>query len=248
MDTAEHDVIQSLWLGEVTTMERLSVSSFLENGHNYHLYAYGPLTGLPRGAELRDANEIIPSSSVFRDSRGGFSSFSNYFRYKLLLDRGSWWADTDVVCLQPFASPSQHLFSVEPDLTIATAVIRAPAGSDIMTRAWKECLKIGTVNVPWGVSGPELLGRLVEEMDYRKVATEPSVFFPIDWPNWKEIMRPGGRVDFGPDTKAVHLWNSIWKIEGVDKDARYPSDSVYEQLKMRYLGRKGPAASPSRFD
>src|SRR5262245_26326073 len=109
MDTAKHGAIQSLWLGEVTTMERLSMTSFLQNGHDYHLFAYGPLTNLPHGVELIDANEVIPSGSVFRDSRGGFSSFSNYFRYKLLLDRGGWWADTDVVCLQPFSSSSNHL-------------------------------------------------------------------------------------------------------------------------------------------
>ncbi len=34
-------VIHSLWIGtQLSTMEQLSISSFLKNGHRFHLYVY----------------------------------------------------------------------------------------------------------------------------------------------------------------------------------------------------------------
>ena len=138
MTSSELDVIQSLWLGDFTTMERLAVCSFLENGHEFHLYAYKSLRGVPDGVRLRDANEIVPSDLIYKDSRGTFASFADAFRYKLLLERGGWWVDTDAVCLQPFQAASEHLLALEPDRTIATGVIKAPAGSELIARAWEE--------------------------------------------------------------------------------------------------------------
>ena len=43
------DIIQGLWIGEtLSTMEYLSIKSFLDNGHEYHLYTYGEVkTFLP---------------------------------------------------------------------------------------------------------------------------------------------------------------------------------------------------------
>ena len=216
-------------------MERLSALSFVRNGHAFHLYTYGTLRGAPPEVVLRDANEVIPSHCIFRDSRNGLSTFSNYFRYKLLLDRGGWWVDADIVCLAPFGTRGEHLFAVEPDHTIATAVIRAPAGSDIMARAWEECLQVGMVDVPWGLTGPELLGRLVHEMGQREIETDPSIFFPIDWPDWQDLIKPGPPPQLPSHTRAIHLWNSMWVLEGADKDAQYPSDCLYEELKSKYF-------------
>ena len=81
--------IQGLWIGtHLSALERLSIRSFLQNGHEYHLYAYGEVRNLPDGTTVRDGREILPESRIFqyRDHKS-FSAFSNFFRYKLLLDR-----------------------------------------------------------------------------------------------------------------------------------------------------------------
>ena len=105
------DVIQSLWIGpRLSMMERLSIASFLQNGHSYILYAYGPVEGLPEDAELKDANEILPSCVIFTYAEyATCSGFSNFFRYKLLLERGGWWVDTDMICLRPFEFDDLHV-------------------------------------------------------------------------------------------------------------------------------------------
>jgi len=111
MDTV---IIQSLWIGQgITNNERLCMRSFLHHGHSFHLYVYEPITGIPAGVEIRDANEIIPAEKVFRDLRGTYASFADWFRLKLLYQRGGWWVDTDVVCLQPFDETDDYCFSSE---------------------------------------------------------------------------------------------------------------------------------------
>ncbi len=42
-------------------MERLSLASFLANGHPYHLYVYDNVKHIPAGAIVEDANAFLPA-------------------------------------------------------------------------------------------------------------------------------------------------------------------------------------------
>ena len=99
-----NNLIQSLWIGtNLSSLERVSIQSFLDHGHQYHLYAYQELANVPAGAVLKDANEIFSASLIFQyKEHKTYAAFSNVFRYKLLLERGGVWADTDVISLRPF--------------------------------------------------------------------------------------------------------------------------------------------------
>lgn len=206
----------------------------LANGRKYHLYSYSQLSHAPSGAVLRDANEIIPSSSIFRDSRGSYASFADYFRYKLLLVSGGWWVDTDIVCLEPLAFSRSYVFSIEPDQTIGNAVIRVPPRSEIMSRACAECQRLGTVDVEWSAAGPALLGQLVEELGLTNAAEDSRVFYPIDWPDWAQVLTPAAEIDL-LGSKTLHLWNAMWDRDERDKNATYADDCLYERLKRKYL-------------
>src|SRR4029077_9309329 len=93
-------------------MERLCITSFLQNGHPFHLYVYQPIEGVPDGTVVLDANQILPSSRVFKyKDHDTYAGFSNFFRYKLLCEKGGWWVDADTVCLQPFEFPEPLVFS-----------------------------------------------------------------------------------------------------------------------------------------
>ena len=110
------DVIQGLWIGDhLSTMEQLSIASFLDHGHEYHLYVYQPVSNVPTGTSVKDAYEILPESMIFQYRKHpSYAGFANFFRYKLLLDVGGWWVDTDTVCLRPFDFASDYVFSSEP--------------------------------------------------------------------------------------------------------------------------------------
>jgi hypothetical protein len=154
--------IQGLWVGgRLTAMERLSLRSFLAHGHPYHLYSYDAVPNLPAGAELRPAAEVLPASAVFRYSSaagGSFAAFSNLFRYRLLHQRGGWWADTDVVCLRPFDFTAERVFASERRReggeVCASCVLRAPAGDDVCADCWQQASRDERRATVWGATGP----------------------------------------------------------------------------------------------
>ena len=149
-------VIQGLWIGEaLSTMERLSIASFLAHGHEYHLYTYEDVKNVPAGTHIRDANEILPASAIFQyREQKSFSGFANYFRYKLLLERGGWWCDLDVVALRPFDFSAEYVFGEETTGSLQPAVnsgvIRAPQGASLLRFAWERCLGRDPRTLQWG--------------------------------------------------------------------------------------------------
>jgi hypothetical protein len=236
------DVVQSIWLGPVTTMERLVIASFIAHGHRFHLYSYDEPRDLPAGTVLRDARDVLPVNWVLRDSRGTLSGFADAFRYKLLLERGAWGVDMDTVCLRPFDFTDEYVFVWEPDRTMSNGVVRVPPGSDVMRYAWERARAyrprrrpLPRKRLPWCAIGPPLMAEAVEACRLSDRAVEPAVFYLLDYPEWEELLRPNGAMPVDRDTKAVDLWNSMWELAGRDKDATYPHDCLYEQLKRRYL-------------
>jgi len=74
-------IVQGLWVGsELSLMERLSIASFLDNGHEYHLYVYGDVRNVPDGTTIRDGGEILHESLIFQyKNHKSFSAFANFF-------------------------------------------------------------------------------------------------------------------------------------------------------------------------
>ena len=107
--------VMGLWIGDqLTDTGRLSMASFIACGHPYHLYAYREFQNIPPGVELRDANDILPESEVYKvpDFRG-YAAFANWFRWELLARYAGWWADIDMICLKPLDLPGRLVVGME---------------------------------------------------------------------------------------------------------------------------------------
>src|SRR5688500_2143966 len=78
----DNRIIQGLWIGNtLSTMEKLSIASFLRHGHIYHLYSYNQLADVPTGAVVKDAREVLPESAIFQyRDRPSYAGFANFFR------------------------------------------------------------------------------------------------------------------------------------------------------------------------
>ena len=60
-------VVQSLWVGNpLSDMEKYSIQSFLNAGHEFHLFTYAPVQGVPKGVKIKDGNKVMPAKEVFR--------------------------------------------------------------------------------------------------------------------------------------------------------------------------------------
>lgn len=233
-------IIQGLWIGpELSVMEQLSIASFLSNGHEYHLYVYDEVKDIPAGTTVKDASAILPASDIFQyTGRPSYAGFSNFFRYKLLHERGGWWADTDIVCLKPFDFPDEFVFSSEMSKgleVVTSGAVKSPAGSEAMAYAWDVCRTKDREQLVWGETGPKLMAEVVRKFSLEGYRQPYHVFCPLGFFDWRKVLQADSNGLLDSSSHAIHLWNEKWREANQDKNARYPANSLYEQLKRKYL-------------
>ena len=250
-----NSLIQGLWVGtSLPIMQRLSLTSFLANGHAYDLYVYDDISDIPTGVRLRDAREIMPASEIFRNaSHDTFATFSDIFRYRLLFERGGWWSDTDVICLRPFNFVDDYIFSSEHRILngvvkeVATiTVMKAPQSSALFEQLYNLSVERGRDNLEWNELGSDLLGALLERHKLHHAVQRARTFCPIPMGGFERIIDPSVRFVFEAATYAAHFWHEGWRRKMLDINACFPKDCLYEQLKS-FLLNGVPATSQQAF-
>lgn len=235
------NVIQGLWIGSrLSTMEVLSIASFLEHGHPYHLYCYDELDRIPPGVVVCDANAILPATQIFKDQAGSLGSFADFFRYKLLLERGGWWADLDQVCLKKFSFENEYVISSEfystnGKVQINNGVIKAPKGCEMIRYLWEQCLLKNISEIKFRDAGPKLIEQAVERFKLENAVVDPTVFCPVPSTRLFELLVPGREIKVGPYSRGIHLWGELWRCNGLPKDEQYAPNCLFERLKRAFL-------------
>lgn len=234
--------VQSLWIGaRLSTIQQLSIRSFLARGHEFVLYAYDAIDGVPPGTCYKDAREILPRERVFVYAdgfgKGSPSVFSDYFRYKLLLEKGGWWVDLDTVCLKSFDTlVNEHVLGYQRTpsgaLKVAAGVIKAPAQSELIRLCWEHVDALAPQAVRWGQAGPDLVDAKIRELGMEGCVLPPHVFYEIN--HWQIDDFLQGTV-LPANSYATHLWGARWHTDERSPDAPYPMHSLFERLKARYL-------------
>jgi mannosyltransferase OCH1-like enzyme len=234
--------INGLWFGNpLSTLEIMSMTSFLRNGHEYNLYTYHDLKDIPYGVNIKDANEIVPESEIFRalDSTGkpgGLGAFSDYFRYNLVYKMGGFWADTDCICIKPWDWEEEYIFSSENthrgEQESNAGVIKAPINSPLM----KICLDKfneyeDKTKIPWGDVGPILLRNSIKNYKLEKYVKSWKTFCPINWWDIDKCFTPNLDFTLTEETYCIHINNEIIRRLTINKNDTFHSESIYEQLK-----------------
>ncbi len=256
------DTIQSLWIGNrLSRLEILSIRSFLANGHDYHLYVYSNVEGIPEGVTVKDANVILPEALVFR-SHGSLSIFADWFRQELLHARGGYWVDTDMVCLKPLRFDDPVVIGKQDATRVCNALMRFPPQHPVtriladLCRDPNMILSIDNAkekrqklvrkyllgnrreDVGWGESsGPSGLTRMLKNHRLLKAAKPFYYFYPLHYSLWTcafdQSFRDG--LGFLSSSYCVHLWTEkIRRTEGINKDGPFHARSLVQQLMQRY--------------
>jgi len=260
---------QFLWIGkELSKLEQLSLTSFLYHGHAVHLYVYDDVEGIPDGVQVEDANTIVPAAQVYKqragkhaNGKGSLAGFSNRFRMELLRQKGGYWADIDLICMQPFDFDDDVVFGRESTSVINGALVRAPLGhelpqllcpvfeapcadypwdSDRLRRRKRLRRLTGRTSIEsaeFGQMGYKLFTSAVEYLGLSDLAKPYTWFYPVHWSNWRAIFDStlANDASLFSHTYILHLWNEMLRREpGFDKNADFPKDSLIEQLKARY--------------
>ena len=240
----ENLVMQGLWIGSsLSEIEKLSIRSFLANGHEFHLYVYGKCDGVPKGTSVKDANSILKHSEIPKYLN--LAVASDMFRYLLLQkEEPRWWVDLDTVCLRPFDFPEDYVFASEHmqdgTLLVDNGILKVPKDSELIVQALERCGQqdkarpIGRFSHGGLAMGPELMTNLTEELNLRGYVKLPSIFTGIaPWLIPDAFTNPAFSKDFSA-AYATHMWNSRWSTTGTDKNGSYHPKCLFEILKQRY--------------
>lgn len=225
-------------------MEKLSVSSYISNGHAFHLYTYDMDVDAPDGTCLIDA------SSVFSVDRELLSSIptkiiADFFRYQLLFQKGGWWADLDTVCLTYFDFKSRHVLSSIFDYdnltgaadryTIGNHLIKAPRSAEFLFDCLSYVRLRGLDKLESNEIGHKFLSKVLSCYSYRNYAKRESTFAPSRHHEAYEFVRPYGKLRLHKTGYALSLWKEMWVKMGLNCERTYHPESIFEKLKKIYL-------------
>ena len=238
LSSTDLPVIQSLWLGpSLSTLEQTALQSFLHHGHEFHLYVYEEVKNVPDSVLLKDAEQILPASRIFKYKHfDSYAGFANLFRYALLLEKGHFWVDTDVVCLRPFEKRRCYLATERVRgsthlIKAANAIMCAEPGHEIIEYCFDYANSVNPDDLKWGQTGPSLVTRAINHFKAFEYFAEPEIFCPIDWWSWHQALSvspPDNRLQ---ESWAVHLWHELWRRNGVDKLDDFPISSLIERFR-----------------
>lgn len=260
--------IHMFWHGPaLSRLERLCMTSFVAHGHTVLLHVYEELANVPKGVTLADASQVLPRERLFKHAQSGsFAMFADGFRYRLLLEHGGLWVDTDVVCLRPFAFEQSEIYAWQDEQVINNAVLGLPKGHRL-AQWMNDCCEQPDRVLPydsmrvrrrkllrrwlpgdssrimsWGESGPAGLTAAAQHLHCTGAALPFWYFYPIHYLNWHTVFDSSLRdnTDLIGASYGLHLWNEMARRSpGFDKNGQFPPDSLFERLCTRYLKNDG---------
>lgn len=219
--------VSTFWHGSpLPPLTRACLSSFVGRGHGVRLYAYDRLD-LPQGVTWADAGKVIPREDLIVH-RGGIEAFTDLFRYQLLFDRGGWWVDTDVYCLEPALPSAPRAWATEGAGLINNAILKFPAGDPLCARL-VESAREGLANqTRWGALGPALLTEVLGEIPDAGHAGTQAAFYPLHWLEAHYVWLPEHRAEVDARLAGgtfLHLWMKALTDCGVGMDHAPPAGS-----------------------
>ena len=236
--------VNFLWIGgPLSLVERLALVSFRDHEHEVNLFTYDGSYDIP-GVRVVDAREILPRDRVFTYSdaagrgKGSPAGFANLFRYKLLLERGGYWVDTDVLALARL--PDTETFFAWQDAStswINNAVLALPQGSPLARQLYEIASSVPPELQRWGDCGPKLLTSLVKMNEFEHLASSNSSVYPIHYSDAMMAFRPDpfGRTRRRTrESMALHLWNEVLRQNSLDKNGPFPRSSLFATIARRH--------------
>ncbi|WP_347138078.1 hypothetical protein [Paracoccus sp. SSK6] len=224
--------VASFWAGEdLSFVEQMVIRSYLDQGADFTLYLGHPVGGIPEGVRIEDAATILPTPGFASDGPGRkqLAVWSDLFRVALLRQRRMIWVDMDAYCVAPFALRDGYALGLNNEGTVLSGVMAMPSESpalsfmaNVLSRdrieppwadeAWlarkRKQDRLGPQDLPWGDTGPRLLGHALRESGEIAHAAPPQVFYPLFRASLPLLWRPGvpDAMIQHPDTRSVHIF------------------------------------------
>jgi len=142
----ENKIVHALWVGaELSLLECLTIRLLQKHGHEVHLWTYGDVANVPDRVITRNAEEVLPKSSIFRyeglpinalpnGGIGSLSHWSDQFQLKLLSIYGGIYIQLDVACLKPLDFEYPYAFVSHMGQTATAAFLMKCPKDSLFTK------------------------------------------------------------------------------------------------------------------
>lgn len=249
-------VIRGVWFAsELTPIQQLCIKSYMDHGHEFHLYTAGPTKGVPEGTILKDANPFLPQQERERFLHN--SQAADLCRVLIVQREGGWYVDLDTVCLRPFDFSEPYVFvsedtskfgnqrNPEAPITpcsenvtgyISNSTFKSPAGSPYLQYIVDEIRSSDTRHTKeWTVFGPNLFSKAIPKFDLRQYVKPPIVFDAANPNELYHLVDRNVRYNFSEKSYAIHFRTSWWHgIGRPSLSAAHHPDSLFERLKRKH--------------
>jgi len=246
-----------VWFGdELTPIQRLSIKSYIDNGHEFHLYKQ-ELKGIPEGTVVHDTREIITDDELEKFGEDVVHA-ADFFRALVIFKEGGWYVDLDTICLKHFDFPEPYVFSSEdtskfgnkkdptgcptavleqPTEYVGGCTFKCPPRSPFLECIIDRINGLDKRNIAWTASGPDLFSSLIPAHGLKEFVKAPVVFDAINPDELRYFVMGNTNWGFSEKSYAMHVrtswWNSCYCPDGNLSQYHHPN-SLYEQLKKKH--------------
>jgi mannosyltransferase OCH1-like enzyme len=242
------EVFQAFWHGRpLPVLQWACLQSFVRRGHRVHLYTYDEIE-VPPGVEVMPAAEVVPRSQIFyfdnldNNIPRDISPFSDFFRFRLLLERGGWYVDTDVLCLAATFPACAFAWAQElPEMAphkIGTSQIKFPAGDPIARRLYEECDRLRPTFTIREQLGPFLISEILAEYPVPDSHFgNPDAFYPLRWIETYKLWLPSYRAEIARkanDALFINCYNSLFSYMKLSNSGLPPRGSFLMDMYEEY--------------
>ena len=223
-----------LWVGDMLPlMMKKCIQSFIDQKHPVHLYTYDNIKNCSEDVTFMDANSILNESLIFRCKNkahnNSIAPFADFFRWKLLYEKGGWWTDTDVYCIRPFIFEKEYVFASVPT-GINNHVIKVPPKSPLMLSLYNtsaHIIKQKAPHIKYYELGFRLLRRFINDFNLHKYVCDDSVFGPYRVKKLFKIIRGGGRPPLSNKCHSIHFGSDSYRKDNLDLNVDY---ALYKKM------------------
>ncbi len=249
MNNKNLDVANFFWGGELTSYEIANILSFKKNNFKVNVWSYEELD-LPDGINLCDAGKIISKDylSKFTQNlqKSNMSSFSNLFRYKLLIKESGWWFDSDCICLKSSKSFSElakdkpFTLALENPSLVGSSVmyINDLNVLDELINETEQRIKNNNYKFYWGEIGPYLITDVFSDLNILDKVISSNYFFKIKPEKFKVLFDPNS-LNFVQseliDSFVCHTWNEMFRKHNIEKKILPPKNSYLSNHIKTYV-------------
>ncbi len=200
----------TFWHGPLDAMAYSCLASFAHDGADLSVYSYDDGIDLPAGVRLKDARRICPDESLLERylaaGKPSLAKFADMFRYRLILETGCCWVDTDIICLKkPDFSRDLIVFGLQSNpygqTLINNAVLKLPADHPLLRALIAKAEEAVDVDQSWGAIGPFLLTELALKAGLEHEARDFFHFYPVEPDDFWRLLLPAYRDQIAAATK-----------------------------------------------